>query len=99
MYRVSEDIKTGIVSLKVESHEPELAQAINFAFIEELEKYQQNYIKKNTSNTKKFITGRIQDIEKDLNNAEEKLKDFTSRNRRMDNSALLLLSKTDFKGK
>ncbi len=89
--RVNEDLKTLICTISLDAFEPKLAKDINKAIIEELDSHQKNYNKNKTSEAKLFIQDRIIDVEKELHNAEEKLKDFTIRNKRIDNSALLLL--------
>ena len=88
---VNENLKTSVVKLTVNALEPKLAQEINLAIIEELDQHQSEYNKAKASKTKYFITERIVDVEKELNNAENKLQDFSNRNRRIDNSALLQL--------
>ena len=64
--------------------------------IEELDSHQRVYNKAKTSETKQFIEERIVDIEKELNEAEEALRDFTTHNRRIDNSPLLQLEQQRF---
>ena len=91
MISVSENIKTGIITLSIFSSESQLAAEINQALIEELDSYQRRYNKAKTINTKHFIEGRIQDTEKELVAAEENLKIFRDRNRRIENSPALQL--------
>ena len=91
MVDVSEDAKTSILTLNIHTSEPRLAFQINKTLISELDTHQRNYNKKKTSEAKTFIEERIIEIEKDLKSAEEALRDFTTRNRRIDNSALLKL--------
>ena len=96
MISISEDIKTAILTLNIEASEPKLAASINHALIEELDSHQRVYNKAKTSETKQFIEERIVDIEKELNEAEEALRDFTTHNRRIDNSPLLQLEQQRF---
>ncbi len=91
MIDVSEDIGTGILTLDISASEPSLAAEINKAFIEELDAHQRRYNKAKTSDTKKFIEERILDTEKELMAAEEYLKVFMDRNRRIENSPSLQL--------
>ena len=91
MISVSEDLKTNIISINVSSIDPKLSAEINNALIDELDSYQQKYNKERTSETRQFIEERIIDTEKELIKAEEKLKIFMGRNRRMENSPALLL--------
>ena len=93
MIEVSEDLKTSIVTLKINALEPSLACDINKVLIERLDAHQQNYNKAKTSETKQFIEERIVDTEKELIAAEEDLKTFMDRNRRIENSPALLLER------
>ena len=45
MIRVSEDVKTGILTLQIDASEPVLASEINRVIIEELDIHQQMYNK------------------------------------------------------
>jgi uncharacterized protein involved in exopolysaccharide biosynthesis len=91
MIEISEDVKTTILTLEVNSFDPKLAQQVNKTLISELDNHQRKYNKKKTTGTKKFIEERIIDAELELKTAEDALRDFTTRNRRIENSALLLL--------
>lgn len=91
MITVSEDIKSGIFTLKVEAFEPGLAASINNTIIEELDSHQRKYNKSRTSEARQFIEERILNTERELQSAEEKLKVFRDRNRRIENSPALLL--------
>jgi len=93
MIEVSEDIKTAILTLTVNASEPNLASEINKVLIEELDAHQRKYNKVKTSDTKQFIEERIIDTEKELIAAEEDLKVFMDRNRRIENSPALQLGK------
>jgi uncharacterized protein involved in exopolysaccharide biosynthesis len=89
--KVNEDGSTGIITLQLGTIEPQLSADILSAQIEELDKHQKDYNIKKTSETRQFIEGRIIEIEKELNIAEEKLKDFRQSNRRIENSPSLQL--------
>lgn len=91
MINISEDQKTGIITLRLNAKEPHLAAEINQALIEELDLHQQRYNKAKTRDTKHFIEERITDIEKELIKSEENLKVFNDRNRRIENSPALQL--------
>jgi uncharacterized protein involved in exopolysaccharide biosynthesis len=93
MIDVYEDLSTSILTLNIHASEPSLAAEINQALIEELDTHQREYNKAKTSDTKQFIEERIIEIENELNIAEEALRHFTTHNRRIDNSALLLLER------
>ncbi len=91
MIDISEDLKTGILTLSIRALEPIFAAEVNQALIEELDRHQKKYNKTKTSDTKKFIEERIKDTEKELMAAEESLKVFRDRNRRIENSPALQL--------
>lgn len=88
---VSEDLKTGILTLKINTFEKVLAAKLNNALIQELDSHQNKYNQKKTIEAKKFILERIEGIETELKVAEENLKDFMDSNRRIENSPALLL--------
>ncbi len=91
MIDISEDIKTSILTLSINASEPQFAAEINGVLIEELDAHQRKYNKAKTSDTKRFIEERILNTEKELMAAEENLKVFMDRNRRIENSPALQL--------
>ena len=91
MIDISEDIKTAILTLSINASEPIFAAEVNQALIEELDTHQRKYNKTKTKDAKQFIKERIIDIEKELMTAEEDLKVFKDRNRRIENSPALQL--------
>jgi len=91
MIGISEDKITAILTLSINASEPKLAAEINKVLIEELDAHQRKYNKVKTSDTKQFIEERIIDTEKELSAAEEDLKVFMDRNRRIENSPALQL--------
>lgn len=91
MINILEDIKTAILTLSISASEPQLASEINEALIEELDAHQRKYNKAQTSDAKRFIQERILNTEKELMAAEENLKVFMDRNRRIENSPALQL--------
>jgi len=91
MIEVSENIKTGIYTVSLITFEPQLASDLTSALIEELDRHQREYNKAKTGEARQFIEERIFEIKKELEIAEETLKDFAKSNRRIDNSPLLLL--------
>ena len=88
---VSEDIKTAIVTLSINASEPRLAAEINRLLILELDTHQRKYNKAKTLKAKQFIEERIIETKKELMAAEEALKVFMDRNRRIENSPALQL--------
>ena len=91
MIDISEDNLTTILTLNIKASEPIFAAELNQALIEELDAHQRRYNKGKTSDTKQFIEERITDTEKELIAAEEDLKNFMDRNRRIENSPALQL--------
>jgi len=91
MIDISENKVTAILTLSVNASEPNLAAEINKVIIEELDTHQQKYNKAKTSEARQFIEERIVDTEKELTTAEENLKVFRDRNRRIENSPALQL--------
>ncbi len=89
----SENKKTGVGTLKMSSFEPSFSVSLINVLIEELESHQKKYSRETNSKARVFIEGRISAIGKELSQAENKLKDFTISNRRMENSPLLLLER------
>jgi len=91
MIDISEDIKTAILTISIHASESKLAAEINQVLIEELDSHQRVYNKAKTSDSKQFIEERIIDTEKELVEAEDNLKVFMDRNRRIENSPALQL--------
>ena len=87
------DIKqnSSLYFLTVSAFEPKFARDLASALIEELDLHQKNYNKNKTSKTRKFVEDRILQTEKELKIAEENLKNFRDRNRRIGNSPALQL--------
>ena len=82
--------------LTISAPEPIFARDFAVTLIEELDAHQRKYNKAKTSKAKQFIEERIIDVEKELNEAEEALRDFTTHNRRITNSPLLQLEQQRF---
>jgi uncharacterized protein involved in exopolysaccharide biosynthesis len=91
MINISEDVTTAILTLSINASEPSFAAEVNQALIEELDTHQRKYNKAKTSDTKQFIIERIIAVENELMAAEEDLKVFMDRNRRIENSPALQL--------
>ena len=88
-----EDQMSGIYTITIGAFEPEFVKELIEAHIEELDKHQRDYNKARTSETRKFIENRIIDTKFELENAEEELKNFNNRNRRIENSPALQLER------
>jgi len=77
--------------LEVTAFEAKFSADLARAVIEELDNHQREYNNAQVLETRRFIEERIFEVGKELNSAEEALKNFRVRNRRMDNSPNLLL--------
>tara|TARA_B100000427_G_scaffold327656_1_gene338896 strand:- start:893 stop:1960 length:1068 start_codon:yes stop_codon:yes gene_type:complete len=93
MISVDENIKTSTLTISVASKNPLLSTNINEALIQELDRHQREYNKTRTNQSYIFIENLITEKKKELEFAEEKLKEFSDRNRRMENSPGLLLQR------
>ena len=91
MVRVTKNNSDGIYTISVSSFEPKLSVSLVNALIEGLDKHQRNYARKSSMKTRQFIEERIIETQKELEIKEEDLKVFTTRNKRIENSPLLLL--------
>jgi len=93
MISLSEDKISNIFTITISAFEPVFSYELNSALIEELDLHQRKYNKEKTSETRQFIEERIVETKKDLENAEEALKNFNDRNRRIENSPALQLER------
>ena len=78
-------------NLSVSTFEPQFAADLCAVLIEELDRHQREYKTEKVKETRLFIEGRIIDIQKELEGAEENLKVFRDRNRQIGQSPALLL--------
>jgi uncharacterized protein involved in exopolysaccharide biosynthesis len=78
-------------NLSVSTFEPQFAADLCAVLIEELDRHQRAYKTEKVKETRLFIEGRIVDVQKELEEAEEALKDFVDRNRQIQGSPALLL--------
>jgi uncharacterized protein involved in exopolysaccharide biosynthesis len=91
MIDVAQDKISSIYTITVNAFEPQFAADLCAALIEELDKHQRTYKTAKVKETRQFIEGRIIDIQKELESAEENLKVFRDRNRQIGQSPALLL--------
>lgn len=91
MVNVSENIQTNIFTITLSASEPKFVSDLNSALLEELDAHQREYNKNKTSKARQFIEERISQTKKELQVSEEDLKDFRTRNRRIENSPALQL--------
>lgn len=88
---VSNDAKTGIVTLWVEMREPQLAADVLNAIIGQVDAFMRLKRTTSASEQAKWIAERLGQVEPELRGAEEALKDFREKNRRVSDSPELLL--------
>jgi uncharacterized protein involved in exopolysaccharide biosynthesis len=88
---VSLDTKTSVVSLSLEMREPKLAADVLNALIEQLDRLLREKKNTNASEQRKWIEDRLVQVDRELRDAEEALKNFRERNRRVTDSPQLLL--------
>ena len=88
---VSLETKTSVVTISLEMQEPQLAADVLNAIIDELDSFMRQ--KRITSATEqaKWISARLREVEVELRMAEDSLKDFREKNRRVSDSPDLLL--------
>jgi uncharacterized protein involved in exopolysaccharide biosynthesis len=87
----SYDNKTSVVTLSLEMPEPEFAATVLNAVIAELDGFMRSKRVTNAGEQVKWIAVRIKEVEAEMKAAEEKLKDFRERNRRIADSPQLLM--------
>jgi len=80
-----------IYILKGIAFEPGFATQFTWAVIEELKEFHRTIKNKQIVEKRLFIVDRLQNIEKDLIDSEERLKEFRIKNRQIENSPVLLL--------
>ena len=86
MVKVSEGKSDGINTISIISKDPILSYQINGKIILAVEDYQENFEKKNQKKTIDFINERIVETGNELEQAEDRVKNFLSRNRNYQNS-------------
>lgn len=91
MIEVNKDKLSSIYTVSVSAFEPQFAADLCVALIEELDEHQRDYKTEKVKETRQFIEGRIVEVQKELEQAEEALKDFRDKNRQITGSPALLL--------
>ena len=89
--KVSKARLTSIVTLEVRGLEPEFAVDLANTIISESDKLQREFKTHQISDKRSFIEERIKDVKKDLDSAQEDLKEFREKNRQLQYSPALLL--------
>ncbi|MFI5250962.1 MAG: hypothetical protein ACHQQQ_00905 [Bacteroidota bacterium] len=88
---VSLDKKTFMVEVDIETKEPKLSADIANNILDELDIFQRNFRKTNATEQRKFLEQRLDEVSRDMAKAEDNLKNFRETNRRVEQSAQLLL--------
>ena len=89
--KVSKARLTSIVTLEVRGLEPEFSVDLANTIISESDKLQREFKTHQISDKRSFIEERIKDVKKDLESAQEDLKEFREKNRQVQYSPALLL--------
>lgn len=93
---VTHETKTSVVLLSLELPEPRFAADVLNAIIDELDIFMRNKRVTNASEQVKWIEVRLQEVSEELHQAEEDLKKFRERNRRVLDSPDLILQQERF---
>jgi uncharacterized protein involved in exopolysaccharide biosynthesis len=86
------DIKTGVLTMSIETGEPQLSADILNNIIREVEINIRTKRNTNASEQRKWIDARLTEVKADLSKAENALKEFREKNRMVSGSPQLLLS-------
>ncbi len=93
---VTHETKTSVVLLSLEMPEPRFAATVLNAIIGELDQFMRNKRVTNASEQVKWLDLRLSEVSHELHDAEENLKSFRERNRRVFDSPELLLKQERF---
>lgn len=88
------DPKSSLVTVTVEMTEPELAATVLNTVVAELDKFMRTKRTTNAQEQRKWVETRLKEVEGDLRKAEERLKEFREKNRRISDSPVLLLEES-----
>lgn len=86
------EARTGIVTITVEMKEPQLAADVLNALVAELDHFMRSKKVTTASEQLKWIEVRLKEVELELTDAENLLKDFREKNRRISDSPQLVLN-------
>lgn len=89
---VNIDNKTSVVTVALETRDPRLTSDVLNTIIRELDVFISTSQRTNASEQRKWVEERLGQVENDLRAAEEALKSFRERNRRVSDSPLLLMT-------
>lgn len=85
------DNRTSVISISIETKEPRLSADIVNNITGELDRFMRSKRLSNASEQRKWIESRMTEVKQDLDKSENALKDFREKNRRPNDSPLLLL--------
>jgi uncharacterized protein involved in exopolysaccharide biosynthesis len=88
---VSLDLKTAVLTMSIETEEPQLSADILNNTIRAADKFIRTKRNTNASEQRKWIDARLVEVKADLSKAENTLKDFREKNRSISGSPQLLL--------
>ena len=91
LIKTSFDTKTNVVTVTLEMREPQLAADVLNGVVEQLDSYMRLKKITSASEQRKWIDSRLEQVKLELRQAEEALKNFRERNRRVSDSPELLL--------
>lgn len=81
---VSEDRKSGIISIAVTDHDPKRAAAMAQAYVTELDRLVAQVSTSSARRERIFLEGRLQKVKEDLDTAAKNFSDFASKNTAID---------------
>lgn len=81
---ISEDRKSGIISIAVTDHDPKRAAAIAQAYVEQLDRLVAQVSTSSARRERIFLEGRLEKVRADLNDAEKAFSQFASKNTAID---------------
>jgi uncharacterized protein involved in exopolysaccharide biosynthesis len=85
------DRRTGVLTIRVRAHEPEVAAGIANSLDTLLQDFAIHSFTSQAGENRKFVEGRVTEVRGELNQAEDNLRDFRERNIRIGNAPRLLL--------
>ncbi len=88
---VALDLKTAVLTMSIETAEPQLSADILNTTIRAADKFIRTKRNTNASEQRKWIEARLVEVKEDLSKAENALKDFREKNRSISGSPQLLL--------
>jgi capsule polysaccharide export protein KpsE/RkpR len=81
---ISEDRKSGILSIGVIDHDPKLAAAMAQAYVQELDRLVTQVSTSSARRERIFLEGRLQAVKKELDNSAKNFSEFASKNTAID---------------